>query len=106
MIKQSVSDGVIRISLTQNIERNIMTAKLELEDVHYHNINEFNNDFDVKDIHEDLNICERCYTIVMWDSEMYWQGECEESYHYCMGSYEAVCDDCFNILSNNYQKGG
>ena len=83
-----------------------MTAKLELEDVHYHNINEFNNDFDVKDVHEDLNICERCYTIVMWDSEMYWQGECEESYHYCMGSYEAVCDDCFHILSNNYQKRG
>ena len=75
-----------------------MTAKLELEDVHYHNINEFSNDFDVKDVHEDLNICERCYTIVMWDSEMYWQGECEESYHYCMGSYEAVCDDCFHIF--------
>ena len=70
--------------------------KLNLEDVHYHNINEFSDDFDVKDVHDDLNICERCNTIVMWDTEMYWQGECEESYHYCMKDYEAVCDDCFN----------
>ena len=74
--------------------------KLNLEDVHYHNINEFSDDFDVKDVHDDLNICERCNTIVMWDTEMYWQGECEESYHYCMKDYEAVCDDCFYELSN------
>ena len=74
--------------------------KFNLEDVHYHNINEFSDDFDVKDVHDDLNICERCNTIVMWDTEMYWQGECEESYHYCMKDYEAVCDDCFYELSN------
>ena len=74
--------------------------KLNLEDVHYHNINEFSDDFDVKDVHDDFNICERCNTIVMWDTEMYWQGECEESYHYCMKDYEAVCDDCFYQLSN------
>ena len=74
-----------------------MKTQLELEDVHYHKINEFSNDFDVKDIHDDLNICERCNIIVMWDTEMYWQGECEESYNYCMGVYEAVCDELISV---------
>ncbi len=73
-------------------------SNLKLEDIHYHNINEFSDDFDVKDIHEDLNVCDRCNTIVMWDSEMYWQGECEETFHNCMADYEAVCDDCFHTL--------
>ena len=79
--------------------------KLNLKDVHYKNINDFSNDFDVKDIHEDLNICDRCNTIVMFDTEMYWQGECIDSYHECMGDYECVCDDCFNDLKEKH-KGG
>ena len=72
--------------------------ELKLKDVHYHNINEFSDDFDVKDIHENLNVCDRCNTIVMFDTEMYWQGECIDTYHNCMGDYEAVCDDCFHTL--------
>ena len=69
------------------------------EKIHYHNISEFDNDFDVKSIDEELNICDRCGIIVNWHDEMYWQGEDWESYHYCLLNYEAVCDDCFFILS-------
>ena len=77
-----------------------MKTDIKLEDVHYHNINEFSDDFDVKEVHDDLNICDKCGVIVMWNSEMYWQGDCEESYHHCMGNYQAVCDDCFYTLQN------
>jgi len=75
---------------------------MKIDDVQYHNINEFSNDFDFKDVNEDLNCCDKCGIIVRWYDEMYWQGECQESYHYCMGkyNYDAVCDDCFYELSN------
>ena len=82
-----------------------MKTDIKLEDVHYHNINEFSDDFDVKrDVHDDLNICDKCGVIVMWNSEMFWQGDCEESYHHCMGNYQAVCDDCFYTLQKTYQR--
>ena len=77
------------------------------------NSNTDNNDewltppYIIKELGEfDLDPCSPHPDKRPWDTEMYWQGECEESYHYCMGTYEAICDDCFHILSNNYQKGG
>ena len=75
---------------------------MKIGDVQYHNINEFPNDFDFKNVSEDLNCCNKCGIIVRWYDEMYWQGECKDSWHYCMSkyNYDAVCDDCFYELSN------
>ena len=80
--------------------KNNMTIKID--DVQYHNINEFPNNFDFKNVSEDLNCCDKCGIIVRWYDEMYWQGECKDSWHYCMSkyNYNAVCDDCFYELSN------
>ena len=78
----------------------------ELEDVQYHKIDEFPDNFDVKSVHEDLNTCDKCGVIVMWNSEMFWQDDdCENGHHYCMrenfnkeDDYTALCDDCFYKL--------
>ena len=79
--------------------------KYELHDVQYHKIDEFPDDFDPKSVHEDLNTCDKCRIIVVWHNEMFWQGDCYESYHWCMlkefnkeDDYTALCDDCFYKL--------
>ena len=79
--------------------------KYELKDVQYHKIDEFPKDFDLKSVDEDLNTCDKCGIIVVWHNEMFWQGDCYESYHWCMlkefnkeDSYNALCDDCFYKL--------
>ena len=79
--------------------------KYELEDVQYHKIDEFPDDFDPKSVYEDLNTCDKCGIIVVWHNEMFWQGDCYESYHWCMlkefnkeDDYTALCDDCFYKL--------
>ena len=78
-----------------------MNKKIDIDDVHYHNINEFPKNFDVKDVSEDLNCCDKCEVIVRWYDEMYWKGEEDMETNKILGEdYEAVCDDCFNILSN------
>ena len=63
MIKQSVSDGVIRISLTQNYERdNMITIKIELE---FDNINPTTQDVIdyVNELGEDLD-----YTVIDYET--------------------------------------
>jgi len=67
----------------------------------YANISEFPKDFDVKDIHEDLNVCEKCGDICNSHQEMYWQAiDFYDTYHECMGdTYDVVCDECFYKLS-------
>jgi len=67
----------------------------------YANINRFPNNFDVKSLNDGLNVCDRCGDICNWEQEMCWQGECEDTWHNCMGNdYVAVCDDCFTKLKN------
>tara|TARA_B100001939_G_scaffold347105_1_gene367724 strand:- start:1175 stop:1483 length:309 start_codon:yes stop_codon:yes gene_type:complete len=59
-------------------------------------LNDFPKGFDVKeDLHEDLNTCDKCQVIVNTWNELTWQGDCVDSYHKCMGDYDAVCDTCF-----------
>ena len=64
------------------------------------NINQFPKGFDVKDLGEDLNVCDKCGSIQDWATEMYWQATgFDDIYHECMRDYVAVCDDCFYKLS-------
>ena len=39
------------------------------------NINAFPKNFDIKDINENLNVCDCCGDICNWHDEMFWQGE-------------------------------
>ena len=71
----------------------------------YANIKNFPKDadgleFDVKEIHDDLNVCDKCGDICNWYEEMYWQAmDSDDVYHECMGdTYTAVCDDCYSTL--------
>ena len=65
----------------------------------------FPKDFDVKeDLHEDLNTCDKCELIVNTWEELYWQGDCEDSYHECMEGYDALCDDCFAKAEEEFNK--
>tara|TARA_Y100000593_G_C4258358_1_gene310863 strand:- start:42 stop:284 length:243 start_codon:yes stop_codon:yes gene_type:complete len=69
-------------------------------DIHYKFISSFPEGFDVKEIDEDLNVCDRCGIIVRWFDEMYWAGEeCMET-NDVLGDYDAVCDDCYGELYN------
>ena len=57
-------------------------------------IKDYPEGFDVKDIHEDLNTCDKCGIIAIWYSELYWQGE--EYFHKAMqeNNFDALCDKC------------
>ena len=85
--------------------------RLESEDIHYKNIKDFPADFEVKDVDEELNTCEKCGIIVRWHDEMYWQGDTDEEFHDCMleefnkeDDYTALCDDCFLSLPNTCKR--
>ena len=66
------------------------------------NIKDFPKDFDVKELHDDLNICDECGDICNWEQEMYWQGDCEETWHEFLheNGCTAVCDTCFEDMRN------
>ena len=70
----------------------------EFNRVHHHNISEFPKNFDVKSVNEDLNVCNKCGIIVIWDTEMYWKGEEDLETNKILGDHTAVCDDCFSKL--------
>ena len=70
----------------------------------YANIRKFPKDFDVKKLSDHLNVCDNCLDIVNWEEEMYWQGDCADSWHDCMGDNVAVCDDCFNKLKKKERR--
>ena len=60
---------------------------------------------DKLECHHHLNVCDNCLDIVNWEEEMYWQGDCADSWHNCMGNdYVAVCDDCFNKLKKKERR--
>ena len=44
------------------------------------------------------NQCERCDSVQLWDTEMYWQDTGGGVYHEHMEGYDAVCDKCFHEL--------
>ena len=52
-----------------------MKYRYKYEEIHKTNINDYPKDFDVKDVDEDLNVCDKCGIIVVWYNEMYWAGE-------------------------------
>jgi len=70
----------------------------------YANIDKFPKDFDVKELSDHLNICDECGDIQNWEKEMYWQEDCADSWHDCMGDNVAVCDDCFNKLKKKERR--
>ena len=50
-------------------------------------------------VSEDYNQCDRCGSVQLWDTEMYWQDTMGDGvYHKHMKDYDAVCDDCFYEL--------
>ena len=82
-----------------NYDRNLRYHSNVKDKFGFANINKFPKDFDVKNLNEHLNVCDKCGDIVNWEQEMYWQGECEKTWHKCMeNNHTAVCDDCFNKL--------
>ena len=48
----------------------------------------------------DLNTCNKCDVVVDSATELYWQGDCADSYHKCMEGYDALCDVCFGEVSD------
>ena len=63
------------------------------------NINDFPKEFEPQEeLSGKLNTCNKCGDIQNSETEMYWQGQCMNSWHECMKGYDAVCDDCFEKL--------
>ena len=57
-------------------------------------------------VSEDYNQCQRCNSVQLWDTEMYWQDTIGDGiYHEHMEGYDAVCDDCFHTLKEDYDRG-
>ena len=87
--------------------------KIENEeiDIHYTNIKNYPKEFDVKEVNEELNVCNKCGIIVRWHDEMYWQSDYADEFHDCMtkeynkeDDYTALCDECFSSLSNTCKR--
>ena len=81
-----------------------MKYRYKYEEIHKTNINDYPKGFDVKDVDEDLNVCDKCGKIVRWFDEMYWSGEeCQET-NDILGEHTAVCDDCYVELAIEKEK--
>ena len=66
----------------------------------YFNLNKIEKDL-LANYDTDLNVCNKCDVVVDSFTEMYWQGSCADSYHDCMTGYDALCDDCFEEVSDD-----
>ena len=76
-------------------------SKYETKNIHYKFLSDLPKGFDVKEVDDDLNVCDKCLVIVRWFDEMYWKGEeCQET-NEILDDYESVCDDCYVELANN-----
>ena len=64
----------------------------------YFNLNKIEKDL-LDNYDTDLNTCNKCDVVVDSATELYWQGDCADSYYKCMGGYDALCDDCFEGVS-------
>ena len=60
----------------------------------YFNLNKIEKDL-LDNYDTDLNTCNKCDVVVDSATELYWQGDCADSYYKCMEGYDALCDDCF-----------
>ena len=80
--------------MKMNLEK--LYETLDTDDIHGTYLKDYPKDFDVKEIHDDLNTCEECGIIVRWYDEMYWQDTGGEYYHYGMDKIDvtALCDEC------------
>ena len=66
----------------------------------YFNLNKIEKDL-LDNYDTDLNTCNKCDVVVDSATELYWQGDCADSYYKCMEGYDALCDDCFEEVSND-----
>lgn len=74
-------------------------SKYETKDIHYKILSDLPLDFDVKEVDDNLNVCDKCGVIVRWYDEMYWSGEeCQET-NEILDDYDSVCDDCYIELA-------
>ena len=64
----------------------------------YFNLNKIEKDL-LDNYDTDLNTCNKCDVVVDSATELYWQGDCADSYYKCMEGYDALCDDCFEDMS-------
>ena len=64
----------------------------------YFNLNKIEKDL-LDNYDTDLNTCNKCDVVVDSATELYWQGDCADSYYKCMEGYDALCDDCFEEVS-------
>ena len=64
----------------------------------YFNLNKIEKDL-LDNYDTDLNTCNKCDVVVDSATELYWQGDCADSYYKCMEGYDALCDDCFDEVS-------
>ena len=65
----------------------------------YFNLNKIEKDL-LDNYDTDLNTCNKCDVVVDSATELYWQGDCADSYYKCMEGYDALCDDCFEEVAN------
>lgn len=74
----------------------------------YFNLNEIEKNL-LDNYDTDLNTCNKCDVVVDSATELYWQGDCADSYYKCMEGYDALCDDCFEDLKEqdlkDYSRG-
>ena len=69
----------------------------------YYDLNKIEKDlFDNYDT--ELNTCDMCQVVANSEYELYWQGDCEDSYHECMTGYDALCDDCFGKTEDKFKE--
>jgi len=79
---------------------NIDYSKYSTDDIHYKTLSDLPIGFDVKEVNESLNSCDKCEKVVRWHDQMYWRGdECAET-NKILGDWYAVCDDCYIELAN------
>lgn len=64
----------------------------------YFNLNKIEKDL-LDNYDTDLNTCNKCDVVVDSATELYWQGDCADSYYKCMEGYDALCDDCFEEVN-------
>ena len=82
----------------ENNEVSCDSAREVVEIFGTNNMEDFPKDFDRDDLNEELNVCNICSVLVNTWEELYWQGDCMDSWHECMEGYDAVCDECFAKL--------
>ena len=96
--------SLIRAKYNKEIKEEIDYDNLNSDDIHGTNIKDYPEYFDVKEVDDDLNVCDRCGDIQRWYDEMYWKGEEDMETNEILGDdNEAVCDRCFGELAREHK---